>query len=201
MATKVEVDKTLHLERLKRAEMTIEIVGTSPVIPHKWSEKSRKLMLDKQMGKAKPKKAPKDPKADAEACLYKFEDGRLGMPAVAFKAAIVGACRSFEGVTMVQLKQCVHVIGGGSEQLVEVKGDKHFREDTPRNANGTCDLRHRYMIWPWSAKLKVSFVASQITPESVLALVDAAGNGGVGDWRPSSPKSHTGTFGMFEVVE
>jgi len=29
--------------------------------------------------------------------------------------------------------------------------------------------------------------------------VDAGGNGGVGDWRPSAPKSLTGTFGRYEV--
>ena len=31
------------------------------------------------------------------------------------------------------------------------------------------------------------------------ALVDAAGIGGVGEWRPTSPKSATGSYGTFRV--
>jgi hypothetical protein len=194
-------DATIHLERLKDITIEVKIEGVTPLIPHKWSEKARKQMLDKQKGKAQKKLAPKNPKADAEACLYKLEDGGIGMPAVSFKAAIVGAARNFEGVTLVSLKQSLYVGGEGPDQLVRIKGKKHFREDAVRNSGGGTDLRHRYAIWPWSATLFVTFVESQITTESVLALADAGGRGGIGDWRPSSPKSLTGTFGTFRVVE
>ena len=39
-----------------------------------------------------------------------------------------------------------------------------------------------------------------IDEASVIALVDAAGMGGVGEWRPSAPKSATGSYGQFRVA-
>jgi hypothetical protein len=36
-----------------------------------------------------------------------------------------------------------------------------------------------------------------LSAESVIAIVDAAGLGGVGEWRPS--KAKTGLYGTFEV--
>jgi hypothetical protein len=74
-----------------------------------------------------------------------------------------------------------------------------MREDTPRNATGVADLRYRNEIRNWRAELVVEFVSQVLNKESVIALVDAGGNGGVGDWRPSAPKSKTGTFGQFRV--
>ena len=77
--------------------------------------------------------------------------------------------------------------------------DAVLREDTPRNSGGVADLRYRYQFDPWSAILKVRFMPTVLPAESVYALVDAAGRGGVGDWRPGSPKSNTGSYGTFRI--
>ena len=102
---------------------------------------------------------------------------------------------------MVEAKQLIFIEGEGPEQLVSIQGEPELREDMPRNANGNADLRYRYYIHGWSAILRVRFAPSRITQESVIALIDAAGRGGVGDWRPSAPKSYTGTYGTFRVDE
>lgn len=191
----------IRLERVERAEIDVEIEGVSPVIPHKWSEKSLRMMREAQSGKtARAKHSPKIPEEEAEAALYRLDDGRPAIPATAFKAAMVGAARLFQGVTMTALKAAVFVHGEGVDQLVAIRGEMMLREDTPRNATGVVDLRYRYAFWPWRATLKVEFLTAMVDKESVIALVDAAGNGGVGDWRPSAPKSMTGTFGRFQVV-
>ena len=112
------------------------------------------------------------------------------------------AARMFEGVTQVGLKQIILVEGEGPEQLVPIDfGEVTMREDTPRNASGVADLRYRAQYHPWSALLRVRTVAGQIDEASLIALVDAAGVGGVGEWRPTSPKSATGTYGTFEIVD
>lgn len=190
---------TLPQLTIQRAE--IPIVGVTPIIPHAWSEKSLAMMREAQSGpKARRQHEPKDAVAEAEGSCYYLEDGTTpGMPATAFKAALVGAARFFQGVTMTMLKQAVFVDGVGSEQLVALEGERYMREDTPRNANGSPDLRYRYTYWPWSTVLPVRFIADQLDIDSVLRLVNAGGMGGVGDWRPSAPKSLTGTFGQFEV--
>jgi hypothetical protein len=57
------------------------------------------------------------------------------------------------------------------------------------------------MYWPWTATLRVKYLASILNAESVIALVDAGGLGGVGEWRPSAPKSFGGTMGTYEVAQ
>jgi hypothetical protein len=192
------------LKRLDDAELEIHIEGMTPLIPHKWSDKALRLMRDKQtgeQGQVRAKREAKDPKAEADGATYWMADGTPGMPATAFKAATVDACRFFQGVTMVDAKQMLFVVGDGPDQLIAVHGEQELREDTPRNATGVADLRYRYQYFPWRATLVVRFMPSMITPASVVALVDAGGRGGVGDWRPSAPKSKTGTYGTYRVVE
>lgn len=191
----------VRLERVQRQVLEVPIIGLSPVIPHKWSEKALRMMREKQSGaKARTKHDPKNPEEEAEASLYRLPDGRPGLPATAFKAAIIGAVRLFQGITMVSLKTAVFVKGDGPDQLVAIEGDMQIREDTPRNATGVADLRYRYAFWPWKATLEVEYLTALVDTDSIIALVDAAGNGGVGDWRPSAPKSATGTFGRFAVA-
>lgn len=193
-------DRVAALTPIRRETVEVQIVGVSPLIPHKWSEKARTMMRTKQTGsKAQTLREAKDPVAEAEASLYRLADGRPGMPATAFKAATIGAARLYEGVTMASLKAALFVTGEGDDQLVPIDGEMTMREDTPRNSGGTADLRYRYAFFPWSAILQVTFIPSLIDLESVVNLVDAGGNGGVGDWRPSAPKSLTGTFGRYEV--
>lgn len=191
----------IKLERIERAIIEIDIDGASPLIPHKWSEKSLRMMREAQSGsKVRAKHTAKVPEDEAEAALYRLDDGRPAMPATAFKAAMVGAARLFQGVTMTALKAAVFVHGEGADQLVPVFGEMAMREDTPRNATGVVDLRYRYSFWPWRATLQVEYLTAMVDKDSVVALIDAAGNGGVGDWRPSAPKSLTGTFGRFRVA-
>lgn len=200
-ATAEKEEATFALRRLERVVFEVPINGTSPLIVNRWSEKAKQMMLEAQQTKARAKKDPKDPVANFEASRYRLEDGRDGFPATGFKAAIVHAARMFDGVTQVLIKQTVLTIGEGAEQLVPlVYGAISMREDTPRNANGVADLRYRAQYWPWSATLRVRTIKGQFDQESILSLVDAAGIGGVGEWRPTSPKSATGTFGTFEVV-
>ena len=197
-----EEQSIIELRRLERVVFEIPIRGTAPLIVNRWSEKAKQMMLEKQTTSARAKKQPKDPVANFEASRYLLPDGRDGFPATAFKAAIVHAARLFEGITQVQLKQTIVVLGEGPDQLVPIDyGEITMREDTPRNASGVADLRYRAQYWPWSAVLRVRTIGGQFDRSSILSLVDAAGIGGVGEWRPTSPHSATGTFGTFEVVD
>lgn len=191
----------VRLAPIVRATIEIDIEGVTPVIPHKWSEKALRMMRESQSGpKARAKREPKNPLDEAEGSLWIMPDGVTpGLPATAFKAAIVGACRYYDGITMTAIKSALFVEGEGPDQLVPLVGERTLREDTPRNATGVADLRYRYAFYPWSTRLKVTFAEVMLDAASVINLVDAAGNGGVGDWRPSAPKSHTGTFGRFRV--
>jgi hypothetical protein len=201
MATaQAEVNKVISLQRLQEGVVQVEIVGLTPYIPHKWSEKSKRMMPGHPENSGlKGKKGVRQPEEEAEACVYRFPDGRPGIPATSLKAAMVGACRLFDDMTMTAAKIVFHVEGEGPEQLIPFDGSAAMREDTPRNSGGTADLRYRYAFSDWKASVKVRYIKDQVTEESIVALIDAAGRLGIGDWRPSAPKSATGTFGTFRV--
>lgn len=192
--------QTVQLDPLRVVTYEIPITGLAPLIMSKWSEKSKQMMRDAQGGKKSRKKLePKVPEVEAEAATYRLPDGRAGMPATAFKAAIVGGSRMYDGLTLVETKQMIFVEGEGPDQLVPIEGESEIREDMVRIGMGTSDLRYRPCFPEWAAVLRVTFLPSKIDLESVINLVNAGGLGGVGEWRPSAPKSLTGTFGRFGV--
>lgn len=196
----IQTEPAVRLEPIHQSTYEIPVRGLSPLIMHAFGEKAKQMMRDKQAGKKSRKKLdPKDPVQEAEAATYRLPDGRPGMPAAGFKAAIVGASRLYDGLTLVETKQLIFVEGEGPDQLVAIEGDSYIREDTPRIGMGTTDLRYRPCFPEWSAVLAVTFIPARIDLESVVSLVNAGGMGGVGEWRPSAPKSLTGTFGRFEV--
>lgn len=196
-APKKQAEKAVSLKRIERPEIEVRVKGTAPLIVHRWSEKAKAQMLAKQMG-VKSEKELKNPEQDFESSMYRFDDGGHGFPAVGFKAAIVGGARYFNAVTMTMLRQCLHLQGEGPEQLIRLDcSEPRMREDMVRVGMGTADIRYRAEYPEWEALLRISYVPSMIDLDSVIALVDAGGMGGVGEWRPE----RDGTFGTFEVLE
>jgi hypothetical protein len=191
---------THDLTRLETITLAVQIQGLTPLIVHRFDEKARQMMADAQAQKTKVKKAPKNPVDDYNRSRYIIDNERDGFPASGFKSAIVNAVSHFDGLTKVLTKQAIFVFGEGLDQYVPIEGERSMREDTVRVGMGTADLRYRAQYWPWSAVLNVRLVASALTASSVLALIDAAGLGGVGEWRASAPKSSSGSYGAFEVV-
>lgn len=200
--------ETIRLDRLTKVVYEVPIRGTAPLIAHRWSEKAKRQLQESHTTDtaAQPKRQPKDPVEIFNGCRYRLTDTQDGFPASAFKAAIVHAARMFEGITQAALKGAVTVLGDGPDQLVPLVYDDDnptMREDITRNSGrgSTVDTRWRPQYDPWSATLKIRVVKQQLDVKSLYALVDAAGLGGVGDWRPSSPKSATGSYGTWEIDE
>ena len=170
----------------------ITIIGDSPLIMHAWSEKAKQEMLDKQMGKAKGKKEPKNPEQDYEDAFYRLSDGRPGFPSIAFKAAAVSAARQVEGLTMTFLRGAFHI----QDELTPITGTPRMRQDTVRIGMGTADIRFRPEFPAWSAVLKVRLNRRSMTLEQLVHLINQAGfSVGVGEWRPEKD----GSYGMFRV--
>jgi hypothetical protein len=75
-----------------------------------------------------------------------------------------------------------------------------MRTDHVKLASGVLDLRYRAEYPDWSTSFKVVFNANSISLELLTNLIIAAGQfGGIGEWRPSAPKSATGSFGCFTL--
>ena len=170
----------------------LRLVGDSPLIVHAWSAKAKQEMLDKQMGKARSKKEPKDPQADYEGAFYRLPNGKPGFPTIAFKAAAVNAARQVEGLTMTFLRGAFHTVG----ELVEIEGTPRIREDMVRVGMGTADIRFRPEWAEWAINLTVRLNTRSLTLEQLIHLFNQAGfSVGVGEWRPEKD----GRNGMFHV--
>ena len=168
------------------------LVGDSPLIVHAWSQKAKQEMLDKQMGKPKGKKEPKNPQRDYEEAFYLTPDGAPGFPTIAFKAAAVNAARQVEGLKMTFLRGAFHTIG----EIVEIEGTPHMREDMVRVGQGTADLRYRPEFAEWAVNLTIRLDTRALTLEQLAHLFNQAGfSVGVGEWRPE----RDGRNGMFHV--
>jgi len=187
---------SIKLDQLELKATKMKIRGTSPLICHKWSEKAKRGMLEKQMGKNKVKaRAKKDPKGDYEDSLYKLQGGGFGFPAVAFKAAMVRAAKSIDGLTMTDARQMFRILADDGD-LVKINGEPSMREDMVR-IQQTTDIRYRGEFREWSADLSFHYNAAVISLETLAALIQLAGfSVGVGEWRPEK----SGTYGTFEIA-
>jgi hypothetical protein len=192
-------DAQVSISRIEAETLIVPIVGTAPLIVHKFSEKAKKQMLDAMQGRKSPKQ-PKDPEAEYQAAFYRTKDG-YGFPAVAFKAATVSAARFYgKDVTMTALRQFLFFKGvlspADDQPLFEIVGEPRMREDVVTVGMKGTDLRYRPEFPEWSTTLEVTYVKSMLTRESVLSLIDASGLGvGVGEWRPEKK----GDFGTYAI--
>jgi hypothetical protein len=185
---------TVTLPPLQIETVNVTLIGDTPLIVHRWSEKAKKQMLDKQMKKASAGKEAKDPERDFRESLYVLEDGTYGFPIIGFKAAAVTACTSIGSMTKVAARQAFHVDG----EFAVIEGDEpHMREDMVRVGMGTADIRYRGEFKNWWTTISVKFNANVMSAEQILNLMQTAGFAvGVGEWRPEKD----GQYGRFHVA-
>lgn len=184
--------ETIAIPPIEIKTYVLRIIGDSPLIMHAWSKKAKQEMLDKQMGKPRGKKEPKNPQQDYEEAFYRTDDGKPAFPTIAFKAAAVNASRQVDGLKMTFLRGAFHTVG----ELVEIEGVPEMREDMVRIAMGTADIRYRPEFPEWACNLVVRVNSRAMTVEQVIHLFNQAGfSSGVGEWRPE----RDGQYGMFHV--
>ena len=169
----------------------VEVVGTSPLICHRWSDAMRAQVRDKQTKAATKGRVAKDPEQDYQESLYRMDDGGYGFPAVAFKAAAVRA-GTYADMRMTFLRGAFHVPG----ELVPIEGAPSMREDMVRLQGSTADIRYRGQFVQWRAAVPVLLNLAALSIEQLANLFVIAGFAvGVGDWRPE----RNGQYGRFEI--
>jgi hypothetical protein len=194
-----EVTAAIHIDAIAAETLTVPIIGTSPLIMHRFSNKARQQMLDAMQGR-KTLREPKNPDLEYDAAFYRTKTDDYGFPAAAFRMATVGAARFFgSSVTMTALRASIFMRGEAGEDgtsLFPIYGEPFMREDVVRVGRGGTDLRYRPQFNEWSTTLTVVYVTSMLTQDSLLSLIDAGGMGvGVGEWRPE----RDGDNGMYKI--
>lgn len=206
----------VEIKPIEMQEVSLTIVGDTPLIMHAWSEKAKKQMLDAQMGKAKGKqKEKKNPTEDFINSMYwltqkpeeytqeafdrAIENGaRFGFPVTALKQAAISASYR-KGWTKDKMSlRGVFFIDGGFDELMEIKSDPPtMREDMAKVGMGIADLRYRGEFRNWSATFTLKYDANgQFELGSIINMINAGGTVcGLGEWRVE----RDGQFGMFHV--
>jgi len=183
------------------------IVGTAPYVQHKFSQKARQEILQKQLNPSKSKSKknhdPRDIEGDYKAAMHLTPDGRHGIPAPAFRSAMISACR-VAGFQMTKAKLSVFVEHDDLDAeegtpLVYIKGEPEMHEAAVRIESGGTTVAFRPMWRKWSAELRVKFDRDQFTPTDVANLIMRAGlQVGIGEGRPDSRKSTGMRWGTLE---
>lgn len=183
---------------IKEATLTIE--GTSPLLVNKFSNKAKTEIEDKQLGKAKSKKAFRNPEQEYKDSLY-FLPGtknKYGIPANGLKNAAVSACKYVDSLKMTFARGAFHVVPGPGG-LVEVIGKPQMDESIVRIGpfgNKVAMPRYRGRFDEWKISFKVRYNSNVISPEQIANLYETAGFSiGLCEWRAEK----NGSYGMFQI--
>lgn len=210
VAKKSEEKVTISPPNIKR--MVFRIEGTAQFVQLKFSQKSRDTMMARMSTPAAAKKTKaarsvRDYGAEFIAAQHIAVDGWNGIPAAAFRTAMIDACRTV-GLAMTKAKMAVFVIPDGFDAedgtpLVRLtssaapeKLESHVRNDT-----GVADVRIRAVWREWTADVMLEFDADMVDTSSVANLLNRAGwQVGIGEGRPFSKSSTGQGWGTFRLV-
>jgi len=189
--------QTITVPEPQVGRLSVKLKGTSPLIMHEWSEKSKRQIREKQQKKACKKHSKRDPKAEYESAKVLTSDGKMAVKAISIKKAIVGAARLIDDLPMTLLRVSIFV-RGDEDGLIPLKFKKEkMVEDVVRIGRGVADLRYRPYLYDWEVKVNIDYNSDVLSAEQVLNLVKLAGFGGLCENRPSKSG---GDYGTFEVL-
>lgn len=176
--------------RLNFAVETFEIVGTAPFV-------SNKFHFDEQPIR-------RDADNRFHASMYKSAEGWYGIPAGAFKAAMVRACKYFD-IKQMLAKQYFFVMHDGLDDAGFVQLVR-FTHGKPERFEAVCGNVHvvRGRWAPgWCVVLRIKYDADQLTLSTVRRLLVRAGTDvGIGAGRQGfSCGTSWGTFELAQEVQ
>ena len=187
---------SINAIKTKTVKIIIESIPGSSLITHRLDPATVEAFTKRETGISK-KKEFRDYDKEYQSCFYLTSDKKYGFPASGIMGALLDATVPMD-IHKTTIKRAFRLMG----DIYELKYKKlNRRVDNPRRSgiNKTPDVRHRPEFIDWEMELFVLYDPNQISLDQIINLINQAGfSSGIGDWRPSSPKS-SGTHGMFKV--
>lgn len=204
MATrKVETGSEIQVIEVVKGQIDFCILGTSPLIMNRMSQKVWHELLAPKGKKNAAEKASSlkhDPIQEFRNSPYIIENkaapSLLGILPTAFKGAMLTAALDMPGTKRTQMGRLLTV----DWDMQPVYGVPKVFMSITRSAdmNKTPDVRTRAILPEWACRLTVTFNKPILREQSVANLLAAAGmQSGVGDWRQ---EKGSGSFGAFKLV-
>lgn len=211
MSTNQKEEK-IELKEVVVKSTQITIIGDSPLLMRRFSEKAKQQLLDIQTKKAKTVKEVRNPWSDMIDGLNwltpmpedKTEKGfneaikngaRFGFPAVGLKqSAISAAYRAGLSKNKVELQGIFHI----PDEFIEIEGIPEMREDYVKiPKTGAADLAFRGEFKNWKSTFTINYIDGIYSLEQIINFINLGGfTVGIGEWRPEKG----GSFGRFHVA-
>jgi hypothetical protein len=203
-------DEALNVNIEMRA-VDLCILGKSPLIMNRLSEKARQELLLPSLKKNRTERATTlkhMPVEEFNRSMYRVreDDGptRLVLPSGMFKKCTASVALRLPGSNKTEMGQLVRIIcepdSRGPGVNVPIYGLPMMFMAPVRQLgiNRTPDIRTRAILPKWACYLKVGYVYPLLKEATVIKHVSAAGwCMGIGDWRS---EKGAGDFGSFELV-
>jgi hypothetical protein len=196
------VDGEIQILEISKGIVEVCIVGVSPLICNRMSEKARQSLIlptGRMTTAQKAVNLKHDPLAEFRSSPYiNSEDGltRIQLLASMFKGAMKTAALDLPGVAKSKIGRLVYVEG----DRVEVYGIPQVMSAVTRSSdmNRTPDVRTRAILPRWACRISIAYVTPMINQKSVLNLLAAGGiTAGIGDWRV---EKGSGSYGQYKLV-
>lgn len=189
--------------QVERGELTVCVLGDSPIILNRMSEKAKRELLMPKGRKSAVERATSlkhNPMEEYRASAYTLTNADaptlLAVLATSFKGAMATAALDLPGAKKAQIGRLTYVNG----DYVSIYGVPQLFMSVTRSAdmNKTPDVRTRAIVPKWACMLSISYIKPLMRSQAVANLLAAAGMCiGVGDWRGEKGK---GNYGQFRIV-
>lgn len=190
----------VELKRLNQIEVSIRMIGQTPLYFNRMSAKAQRTLLigGGKKTNAEKKELKHNPEQEFVSSIYTHAnpDTLICFPAPGIKGAMATAALETPGVTKSSVQRLVYL----PEQKVRIWGIPQLKMDVVRSAdmNRTPDIRTRGYLPQWCSEVKIRFIDPTLTVTSVSNLLQNAGMiCGIGDFRVEKGK---GGFGAFSIA-
>lgn len=200
-----DTEQAIIVESVQRASGTFYLLGTSPLILHKMSQKAmHELLLPAGRRNAAQRAATlkHNPIEEYRASVHRAPHGsefptRIMFPASCVKAALADVALDLPNVNKSVVARLTYVTG----DYVPVWGipQLHMGIVRMQDINRTPDVRTRAILSRWAMAATIEWVEPILTRSAIGSLLHNAGiMRGVGEWRPQKGK---GSYGQFVLCD
>jgi hypothetical protein len=193
----------VNILRLTTHGITFRVLGTTPLILNRMSEKAKHELLypSRKKNQAERETTLKhDPLEEYRTSPYRNRDGSepalLHLPSGMFKRAMTTAALDIPGAYKSQIGRLCSI----TSTQINLFGKPVLKSDVVRTAGmaKTPDIRFRACLPEWACEVAIRYVIPLISPASVVNLMAAAGvTVGIGDNRVEKGAND---FGQFDLV-
>lgn len=206
MATQTKALTGLVIKAPNLQIVQFDVRGTAPYLQQRFWKKAE-MMRTQEAGstnqsKSRKARPPRDFEHDYQQSMHFSTEGWNGIPAPAFRNALISACR-VAGFQMTRAKLSVFVLPDGFDReegtpLIRIIGKPQKHIAPTRNSDGSMDLRSRALFPEWKCTVRVRYDGDQFTATDVANLIERAGmQVGIGEGRHDSRDSAGLGLGTF----